>query len=170
MPVVMDAFFRGIGGPDALGAILAEDFQKARGEGLPPEMAEDFDYSPKLVMQYLDMIMRHSSKTDEGKQLDVSSLEQADLEALLVDIALAQLQHDHALRRTILYAAIKEDKEFRKLAFEESISEDPDLIDNLLRLNGIETVEGVAEKSKNVEAPIIDREESYSPEDDEYTE
>lgn len=164
MPVVIDTFFEGIGGQAAFGKLMTEDFRKVRGEGLSPEELEHFKPSPKLVLQWYELISRHAGKVDENKSLDVSSLDEAALESILADLGRTQMQSDPSLRRSVLYTAIKEDKEFRRLAFEEAIKEDPSLVDELLRQNGIETLDGSVgklESGNNVE-------EAYDPSKDEY--
>lgn len=141
MPMVMDAFIKGLGGEAAYGERILEDFNKARGEGLSADELETYEYSSHTVLKWYELINRSLLATDSGKDLDVGSLDEADLESVLAKIAKKHLLEDKDTRRLALMNAIEEDAEFRKAAFKAIIESDPEIETEWLAKMGIRTVE-----------------------------
>lgn len=148
MSNVLDAFFAEAGGAEAFGKQVFQHWQRAQGIGLTPAQAEDFSYSPKIVLGWAELIMRHQAKDDESKTLDVSSLSEADLLA-----ALSGLADD----------MIKSNPDWRKMAVEKAIKRDPSLINVALDAAGKPALEaeGVVR---------IDTEDSGGTEDEAFLE
>lgn len=168
MPLVLGAFFENFGGEDEFGKSMSSELRKAMGEDLSPTEEANFEYAPKIVQNWFDIISRYASKVDEGKSLDVSSLEEGDLEAILADLGRKQLQEDPALRRAVLIMAIRDDPKFRREAFAEAVREDRSLVDKLLEDNGIDTVAGQAREIPDDEPTLNIEAEDYNPSDEEY--
>lgn len=178
MPKVIDSFWQGIGGEEKFGDLMVGEFQKALGQGVYSEDEADIyggDMAPKLRLQWFEMLSRHASKVDEGKQLDVGSLEESELETILADIARNAVLTDPELRRIALLTAMGEDSDFRRLAFQEAITREPKLAEELLEVNGVVTVDGVVTKlseapsNDSVEEPVAEQDDgSYDPTEDEY--
>src|SRR5690606_28947148 len=74
MPKVFHSFFSAVGGEEEFGQRMAKEFDKAHGIGLSPEEAEEFHVSPKLKMQWYELLSRHIAKNDESMSLDIGSL------------------------------------------------------------------------------------------------
>lgn len=148
MPKVFERFWQEIGGEGEFGRLMYLEFQKARGEGLSPDEMETWEPSPKLKLQWFELIARHISKNDEGKTLDIGALEESDLESILADLAEKALRTDASIRQTALLACIRDSKSFRRQAFRECLKEDPSLADEVLGEYGIRTVDGKVKSEK----------------------
>lgn len=160
-PKIMARFLEGVGGEEGLGDMVVGEFKKAHGIGVTPEEAKRWgDTSPKLRMQWHELILRVMTKSDEGKVLDIGSLEEGDLESILANVGRKSLQEDPELRRSVLWAAIKDDKVFRRLAFYEIARQDKSLVDEFLREGGIITLDTTPETTEDTQ--------EYDPTSDEY--
>lgn len=185
MPKVFEGFWREIGGEDAFGQMMAEEFHKAHGRGLSPEEEELFCPSPKIVLSWYEMISRHAAKTDEGKSLDVGSLDESDLESILCDLAHKALKEDEATRLVAVAKLAQDPKHCREM-FLTCLEVQPELATELLAANGIETIDAESvsipkkntkQENKTVEGdkPTPAKPESldtavqqYDPSEDEY--
>ncbi len=141
MPVVMDAFIKGIGGEAAYGEAILRDFRRAQGEGLSGAELETFEYSPNVVLKWYELINRSLLATDSGKDLDVGSLEDSDLESILASLGRKHVLEDKDIRRLALMNAIEDDAEFRRTAFDLIIKHDPQIETEWLAKHGIATIE-----------------------------
>jgi len=164
VPVILGAFWRELGGQDKFGMLMHDEFQKARGEGLTEEERDSFDYNPKLVKEWFEILLRHTDRDDQAKTLDIGALEEADLQSILVDVGCKAMMEDQEIRRAVMWTAISQDAEFRKQAFEEILRQDKTLLDKLIREGGILTYEAEAVR------PIGDNlsPDDYDPRDDEH--
>ncbi len=156
MPVAMDAFIRTIGGEAAYGERFAKEFMKAHGEGLSSAEMETFEYSPTMVHKWYELANRSLLATDSGKDLDIGSLEESELESVLARIAQKLVLDDKEIRRLSLMNAIDSDPDFRRAAFEMIIKSDPALEDEFFRKHGIRTVD--AKKITSVDNKEVEEE------------
>lgn len=171
MPQIFETFWDSVGGKDAFGRMMSEEFHKVHGIGLSPAEAEEWSPSPKLKLQWYELIARHAAKNDESQSLDIGSLEEADLESILADVAHKAMTSDADIRRAALLTAIEEDDEFRKEAFRRICKEDQGLVNELLAENGLITLEQpkqVDAQAEDDDSPVFESEEEYDPTDDEY--
>lgn len=166
MPIVMDTFLRSMGGESGYAERLATEFKKAGGEGLSDYELETFEYSSATVLKWFELINRSMLATDSGKDMDIGSLEESDLEAIVAKIARRAVLEDVELRRLALLNAIDSDKEFRMVAFEAIVKADPSLEHAILARNGVITVEG----SKITHDDDNKEEDEYDPTQDEWQE
>lgn len=164
VPTILEAFWREVGGQDKFGSLLAMEFQKARGEGLTQEEIETFDFSPKLVKDWFELMLRHIDRDDQTKTIDIGALEEADLQSVLVDVGRRAILEDAEIRRAVMWTAIRDDKEFREQAFYEILRQDKELLDKLIREGGILTYE--AEDVRPAEDDNLSP-DTYNPMDDE---
>ena len=170
MPRVFDRFWEEIGGEDEFGRMMGVEFKKSLGDGLTPDEAEVYSPSPKLRKEWFELVARHASKNDEGRAVDVGSLEEADLDVILADVARKAITEDPDIRRVALWAAIKEDRKFRQMVFKECVKEDPSLLNPILSDYGLVTLEGRVEEKSEIDNKSIDEdaESHWNPEEDEY--
>jgi hypothetical protein len=162
LPRIHDAFMRAVGGEDAFGERMGKEWLRAHGEGLTEDELDDWSPSDKIKLQWYELILRHTSKNDETKNLDIGSLDDADLESILVDVGKRAITEDSEIGRAVLLGALQSSPELRKLALAEIEREDPELINQLLARNGIATLD-----QQNLPAPNKD-ESDYDPTEDEY--
>lgn len=165
MPLVFDSFWKELGGEEEYGARMAQEFLKAHGEGLTAAELESWSPSQKIKLQWYELVNRHVGRSDESKTLDIGSLEESDLEAILADLGRTAVIDDKEIRRLALLSAIERDPEFRKIALEKILQEDPSLESAILEKHGVTTID-----AKKVEPKGNKRVEDYSPEDEEYRE
>lgn len=164
MPVVMDAFIKALGGEAAYGERFAVEFKKAHGEGLSAAEQETWEYHPNTVHKWYELANRSLLSTDSGKDLDIGSLEESDLEAIVAGIGRKAVLEDRDIRRLALMNAIEQDAEFRKYAFDAILKADPVLETEWLASHGVRTV-----PAKNFEEVANKEiEEEYNPESEEY--
>lgn len=142
MPKILDAFMQAMGGEEGYSLRMQQQFLKAHGEGLSDDEFATFEHDPKLILAWYEMINRHSSKADEGMNVDLSSLEESDLEEILYDIGRKTVLDDRELRRLCLLKAIDADSEFRKEAFIAICKSEPELLTAELEKEGVVTVSG----------------------------
>jgi hypothetical protein len=126
---ILDSFFAAAGGAESFGQELFRHWQRVQGKNLTPEEAKNFRYSPKLVLNWAELIMRHQGKDDENKTLDVSSLSEEDLLAAL---------------RGLADDLVKSNPEWRRIAVEKAIKQDPSLINVALDAAGKPALEAEA--------------------------
>ena len=129
MPEIMEAGYRVLGGREKLGEIWAEELQKARGENLTELEAATWERSPKIISSLIELGMRFAAKADEGKQLDVSSLTEEELQGVLTGL---------------LHDLVRDDPEFRRLAVSEAIKREPALWSVAAESAGVKTVDAVS--------------------------
>jgi hypothetical protein len=165
MPVVMDSFIKALGGEAAFGERFATEFKKAHGEGLSAAEMETWEYSPHTVHKWYELANRSLLATDTGKDLDIGSLEESELESIVASIGRKAVLEDRDIRRLALMNAIESDAEFRKYAFESILKADPQLETEWLASHGVRTI-----AAKNFE-PVANKdiEDDYNPESEEYT-
>lgn len=171
MPIVLSAFWKRIGGQDQFGDMLGEQFLKAQGKELTPDEMENWRASPKMVKDWFELAMRHIDRADANKTLSVESLEEADLESILADVGRRAIMEDAELRRAVLWMAIRDDKQFRKMAFMEIARQDKSLVDNLLRNGGIVTLEASEVEFQEPTNNTLEEDstvDDYDPSEDEY--
>ncbi len=166
MPILMNAFFSKLGGTEAVGDIMAEEFLKTLGRGLSPEEAEVYSPNFNLRKDWFDLMARHQSKVDTDKQLDVGSLEESDLESILANIALKAFREDSSLQMAVITQAMS-DADLRKQIFYACLRADRSLVNEILQ-NGGQILDAVAFSEKTPPENIKVEEESYNPHDDEY--
>lgn len=166
MPMVMDTFLAEMGGEGGYAKRLATEFKKAHGEGLSSAELETFEYSSATTLKWFELINRSMLATDSGKDMDIGSLEESDLEAIVAKIARRAVLEDVELRRLALMNAIDSDKEFRMVAFEAIMKADPSLENGILAKNGVITVEAAKIKA----AECNKEEDDYDPTKDEWQE
>ncbi len=140
MPVVMDSFIKALGGEAAYGERFAVEFKKAHGEGLSAAEQETWEYHPSIVHKWYELANRSLLSTDSGKDLDIGSLEESDLEAIVARIAQKAVLEDRDIRRLALMNAIEGDREFRRFALSSILKSDPQLEEEFLARNGIATI------------------------------
>ena len=164
MPQVMSAFWKKIGGQEAYGEILGEQFQNAMGIGITEEEYMAGGFNAKLAKDFLELTMRHIDRADANKSLDVGSLEEADLENILIGVGTKAVLEDPSIRKAVVRAALEE-KTFRRRIFREILAQDKELLEQVLRDGGILTLEAddVIEEDDTVSPP-----EDYDPSADEY--
>ncbi len=166
MPIVMNAFLQAMGGEAGYATRMAEEFKKAHGEGLSAGEMETFEYSPATILKWFELINRSVLATDSGKDMDIGSLEQSELEVIVARIARNAVLEDVELRRLALMNAIDEDKEFRMVAFEAILKADPSLENAILAKNGVITVDAV---KKNPAISNKEVDDEYEPPSDEWS-
>lgn len=142
MPVVMDAFIKALGGEAAYGERFALEFKKAHGEGLSAAEQETWEYHPSIVHKWYELANRSLLSTDSGKDLDIGSLEESDLESIVARIAQKAVLEDRDIRRLALINAIEQDAEFRRFALHHIVKSDPQLEEEFLANLGISTISG----------------------------
>jgi hypothetical protein len=114
MPRIMDRFYEAIGGMDRVGDMLAEDFMKARGA----DGNSNFEYNAKVALAYFELICRHQAKIDEGRQLDVSGLDEDSLNAVIAGVAEKWIANNPEYRKEMFKKIIQSDRELANLALE----------------------------------------------------
>lgn len=173
MPVVMNRFFSALGGPEAYADLMATDFQKARGIGLTPAEEETYTPSMNLVKDWYDLIARVQKQADTDKQLDVGSLEESDLEAILSNVALKAFNDDPSLQLAVISQATS-NAAIRRQIFEACIRADSSLVTEILQKGGmILDAISVSEKSEPENKAVEEEIEEvfhYDPSEDEYRE
>lgn len=164
MPVVMDSFIKALGGEAAYGERFATEFKKAHGEGLSAAEMETWEYSPHTVHKWYELANRSLLSTDSGKDLDIGSLEESDLEAIVAGIGRKAVLEDRDIRRLALMNAIEQDAEFRRFAFNSILKADPELETDWLASHGVRTI-----PAKNyAEIDNKEVEEEYNTTDEEW--
>lgn len=165
MPVLMSTFFTELGGADEVAKIMAKEFKKTLGEGL--NEAEEEVYAPNFNLRkdWFDLIARVQSKADVDKQLDVGSLEESDLEAILSNVALKAFNEDSSLQLAVITQAIS-NAELRRQIFEACIRADSSLATEILQKGG-QILDAVS-FSKKPELENITAEEDQGAEEDSY--
>ena len=166
MPQIFETFWDGVGGKEGFGRMMSEEFNRMHGIGLSPEEAENWNPSPKMKLQWYELISRHAAKNDESQSLDIGSLEEADLESILTDLAHKAMSSDVDIRRAALLSAIDDDKEFRKEAFRRICKEDQHLVNELLAENGVITIDPERAKldaQAEDDSPVFENEDDYDP-------
>lgn len=143
MPRIMDRFYEKIGGKDKFGDFMAEEFQKARGVGTPA----DFEVSPKIILGWFELVSRHQAKVDEGRQLDLSGLDEESINSILTGVAEKWLA---------------ENSEYRRRIFLKILDVEPELLDLAMEKAGMSKVDAQAVR--------IVPDKDYDPTDDEYQE
>lgn len=168
MPVVMSAFFSEIGGHEQFAKIMTQEFKKALGEGLSLEEQEFYEPSLHLRKDWFDLIARHAKAADSDKQLDVGSLDEADLESILANIALKAFQEDESLQTAVIAQAVF-DPDMRRKVWKACMEADPSLVTEILE-NGGMIVDGIVagNKEKLSLENNLQEEDDYDPSDDEY--
>lgn len=166
MPRILGRFIERCGGEEGLADIMGEQFDLAMGKPGPDgEPTEGGSLS--LRKDWFDLLLRHQSKTDEHKTLDVGSLEEADLEAILSSLALKALQEDPTIRSAVIAQAVFVEEQRREM-FLACIKADPKLVVEILESNG----RIIDAERKNGDEGNIDVEEEidddYDPSEDEY--
>jgi hypothetical protein len=160
-PQVVDEFFDSIGGTKAYARLMKSEFEKAHGIGLTEAEEEAWGpSSPRVKLQWYELIARMMDKTDQNKTLDISSLQEADLEAILSDLGHKALLEDKEIRRAAIISALG-DKSFRREIFLEIAKSDKQLTDEFLANAGIITLE---------EGDNVSPQEAYDPSSSEYNE
>lgn len=166
MPVLMNAFFNRLGGVEAVGDIMGDEFLKTLGKGLSPDEAEVYEPNFNLRMHWFDVMARHQSKVDSDKQLDVGSLEESDLEAILTNVALKSFRDDPTLQLAVITQAVS-DSDIRRQIFEACIRADGSLVTEILQSGG-KIVDAVSVETKSETKNIAVEEDHYDPTQDEY--
>lgn len=122
MSDVLTEFFRCAGGEQRFGQMMWTEFQKAHGVGLDEHEIVTYRKSPKLVLQWYELLARHIHKEDEARTLDISGTSQEDLmdalRALAVDLA-------------------NTNEDFRRIAVETSVKADPQLVNLAMEAAGM---------------------------------
>jgi hypothetical protein len=167
MPMVMSAFFSEVGGHEAFAKLMTQEFKKALGEGLSLEEQEFYEPSLNLRKDWFDLIARHAKAADSDKQLDVGSLDEADLESILANIALKAFQEDESLQTAVIAQAVF-NKETRRKVWQACIQADPSLVTEILENGGMIIDAVAAEKEKLPFENKEQEEDDYNPEDEEY--
>lgn len=172
MPVVMSTFFQELGGADAVAKVMAQEFNKTLGIGLSPD--EEEVYAPNFYLRkdWIDLISRIQSKADVDKQLSVGDLEEADLEAILTNVALKAFKDDQSLQLAVITQAVS-NADLRKQIFNACIRADNSLVTEILE-NGGKIIDALS-VSKGPEKEKFDLDnttggdvDSYDPTADEY--
>lgn len=162
---ILGKFFEALGGEEQYAEMMADDFKLARGEGLSQEDLEAWGYSPKLVAQWHEIIMRYTDRSDQNKTLSVDGLEEAELESILSGLGQRMVLEDKALQQTVVRACLS-DAAFRQEVFYEIVRSDSKLVDKLLQSGGIITLE----EKKDPSATLSSQQEfdpDYDPSEDE---
>lgn len=176
-PKVFNAFWSklaesdgtGKSGQDVFGEVMAEQFNKAMGVGMTLEEQELFEASPTLRLHWFDMLNRHSRAVDDGKELDVSSLEDSELEGILIKLANKALLEDKSVQESVLSMAMQ-DETLRRKCFLMCLKADPRLGIEVLENNGmIVEAEAVEEKIFEQDNSVVE-DDAYDPSEDEYKE
>lgn len=141
MPKVIESFMSGIGGPEKLGDMLLDDFQRTRGVGLTEEQALNFEYKDAVIQKYYQMIMSQLQAGDDKKNIDASGLTDEDLMATLSSIAIEQ---------------VKSSKEFRSLLIEKAIESDPLIVKEIMELGGAKVLEAQPSEPEDLERELDD--------------
>ena len=152
MPVILSRFYEKIGGQDAYADMMGEQFLKAQGKDLTEQEKLSWEASPKLVKDWFELTARYIDRADQNKSLDVSAMEESDLENILVGVGTRAVLEDPAIRKAVIYSALDVEK-FRREIFLTIAATDKNLVDYLLRENGIITLEqaqAAAEESDTV--------------------
>jgi hypothetical protein len=148
-PQVLDHFFDEIGGTKKFASLMRTEFEKAHGIGVTEAEAEAWGPSaPRTRLQWYELMARMMDRTDANKTLDISSLQEAELEAILSDLGHKAVLEDKSIRQAAITAAIG-DKAFRRELFLEIVRTDKGLADEFLSSGGIVTLE----TSDNVSPP-----------------
>lgn len=166
MPVLMNAFFNRLGGVEAVGDIMGDEFLKTLGKGLSPDEAEVYEPNFNLRMHWFDVMARHQSKVDSDKQLDVGSLEESDLEAILTNVALKSFRDDPSLQLAVITQAVS-DADIRRQIFDACIRADGSLVTEILQSGG-KIVDAISVETKSETKNIAVEEDHYDPTQDEY--
>lgn len=167
MPRILGRFIERCGGEEGLADKMYTQFEIAMGEpgedGEPSEGA-----SLSLRKDWFDLINRHTAKTDENKSLDVGSLEEADLEAILSNLALKALQEDASIRSAVIAQAVFNEDQRREM-FNACLRADPKLVTEILESNG-RIIDSVATEKNDDQGyiEVEDEDDSYDPSEDEY--
>jgi len=169
MPMVMSSFFAEVGGHEGFAKLMHEEFQKALGNGLSIEEKEFYEPSLNLRKDWFDLISRHAKAADADKQLDVGSLDEADLESILANIALKAFSEDPALQTAVIAQAVS-DRGIRRKVFLACIKADPSLVTEILEKGGVIIDAEYSEIEKFPEENNTGEDTEYDPKADEYTE
>lgn len=169
MPVVMNEFFNALGGTEKFAQRMAEEFEKAHGIGLNEDEQEVYVPSHQLRLHWFDLISRVQKQVDTDRSLDVGSLEESDLEAILSNVALKAFNEDSSLQLAVISQAVS-NAELRRQIFEACIRADSSLVTEILQKGG-QILDAVSFSTKpEPENITAEEEDNYNPADDEYRE
>ncbi len=118
MPAVGAAFLKEIGGMEHLGKSLAEDFRRVRGECLTEEEARTWDRRDGNIIKMYTLVTGLLQKLDENKKVDVSGLTDEDLNTALADVAAKLISADPVFRDRIINEAMSNDPNLRQRVME----------------------------------------------------
>lgn len=170
MPRILDSLWKvlqepGLSGEEAFGRQLGEEYNKSRGIGLSPDEAANYEPSQKLRQGWFELILRYSQKVDEGKSLDIGSLDESELEAILTDVAIKAATTDNNIAEKVVSAYIEKDRKRRESFFMDMCEAYPELENKVLEKHGIVTIEAQEETQA---IPHQEDEEDYDPEAEAY--
>ena len=169
MPVVMNEFFNALGGTEKFAQRMATEFEKAHGIGLSEDEQEVYVPSHSLRMQWFDLVARVQKQVDSDRSLDVGSLEESDLEAILSNVALKAFNEDASLQIAVISQAVS-NAVIRRQIFEACIQADSTLVTEILQKGGM-ILDAVSVSSKSsTENITAEEEDNYDPSADEYKE
>lgn len=122
MSDVLSEFFRCAGGEKRFAQMMYSEFQKAHGIGLEEGELLTFRKSPKLILQWYELMARHIHKEDENRTLDISGVSQDDLMDAL---------------RALAVDLVNTNADFRRIAIESSIAAEPELVHLAMKTAGM---------------------------------
>lgn len=103
LPAIVDRFKQRAGGVDAVADMLFADFQRVRGENLPPEERKHFEPKEQIIQKYHTLLLRAIADKDErSAQYDLSSLSEDDLRSILLPLAADLIRSDLAFRAEVV--------------------------------------------------------------------
>lgn len=126
MPAIISRFKDAAGGTEGLADMLMDDFRHVRGDDLPAEAVHERQES--VIQKYHQMIWKGiQAKDDHLASLDdLSGVDEVDLKATLMSLAMD---------------VVREDPEFRRAVAIEALKEDPSMLTDVMRQAGINVIE-----------------------------
>lgn len=142
LPEVINSLVKGLGGPEQLGNLLRNDFDRLHGVGLSPDDFAKHEFKEGTIQRYWQMLLRGLAARDEQvATVDLQGFTDEELKAVLIPLAAEMLV---------------EDGEFRASIIREAVLRDPQIIEEIVKERGQVVDAGVVPPvaSKPMSAPV----------------
>jgi len=118
-PEFFDSVVKELGGVKDLGKRIANDFKRLHGEGLTAVEAKYFTHDEKTIQRYWQTIMTFMQQQDRMNAVDVSSLNDKELQATLLNLAAGLIEDNPEFREHVIGIVVQKDREMiERLAIE----------------------------------------------------